>query len=329
MPALPGALALLAAGLVLAPLEALALPRCPRPMFAQLAVRAMHPPRADSNRYLPATSAEQEAFAASLRAFAGGDLVTASAEAAALRYALCLDADVAVWRPLDATGRAHVAWRVGPAAPVVLSVPHPLADLGTLRQGVEVFRRARLRALVASGTHRCANWLPAGCPGTTKTCHGDFEAYRLSDMAHNHETLFQVAHKVLMELDEAPYFVSVHGMSARGAIVSDGTDRPSVDPTAFSVRLTQQLAAVFKGVRSCNDVAGVPSTESLCGTWNAQGLLVNGDAGSCHDIPTAASGRFVHLEQSRKLRKRPKLLARAIRRALRAPLEPPLPTRGP
>ena len=310
------------------PVDAHAVPRCSRALIAQLDTRAMRPPGRDSERYLPPSADERDAFALSLRAFARGDHVAAVAEAAAIRYRVCRDADVVVWAPLDGSGRAHVAWRVGDARPAVVGVPHPLTDLGTLRQGLEVFRRARLRALVVSGTHRCASALPSGCPGATHSCRAPDEPYRLSDMAHNHETLYHVAHEVLADLAEAPLVLSLHGMNGAGAIVSDGTDHPA-QGDGLPARLTRELAGAFPGVRSCNDLPGVPSSESLCGTLNAQGLLVNAEADTCHGVASTASGRFVHLEQSRRLRRRPKVLARVLRRILSDGPGAPAPRAGP
>ena len=56
--------------------------------------------------------------------------------------------------------------------------------------------------------------------------------------------------------------------------------------------------------------------ERLCGTTNVQGRHLNGSAEPCVDAADAASGRFVHLEQSQSLRQQPVVVAEAIAAAI-------------
>ena len=65
--------------------------------------------------------------------------------------------------------------------PLIIEVPHPVADWFTDPQAVTIFRQSRARALLVAGTHRCANSDFSTCTGQTWAC-GPLEAYRVSDV---------------------------------------------------------------------------------------------------------------------------------------------------
>ncbi len=296
------------------------LPRCPRPYWAELELKAMRLAWRNSGEYRKPSVRKREGLQASMIAFAQGDNAAAVAEAEAIRYSVCADGKVVLWRPIDGTGQARLVWRVEEAAPLVVEIPHPVTDLNTLAQGVTVFRRTRARALVVSGTHRCADRRVSGCPGFSGVCsrrRKGREPYRLSDMAHTPESTFHAAHEVLAEIQDEVVFVSLHGMNQPGVVVSDGTDL-EVGEEAPAARVARILARTFPGVRTCNGADGVRPAAGLCGMSNVQGLQLNG-APSCHGFATGTSGRFVHLEQSRTLRRRPRFLSKVLLEALGPP----------
>jgi hypothetical protein len=208
-----------------------------------------------------------------------------------------------------------VAWRSGRARPIVFEAPHPFFDAGTLEQSVFLFDRLHARALVASGTHRCASAVPSGCDGTTEACGND-EPVRESDMAHNDRTFFQHAHAALADSFATDLVVSVHGMAGDGVSLSDGTTRPTT-ADADVARLRAHLAAELPDapITTCNDYPGAPAVEvRLCGGTNVQGRHLNGSADPCRRAPAGARGRFIHMEQSRAVRDRPAAVARAFER---------------
>ena len=58
---------------------------------------------------------------------------------------------------LPVTGAASFAWCTSDARPVIVEAPYPLSDLLTFEQAVSLFENLNARAIVVSGTRRCAN----------------------------------------------------------------------------------------------------------------------------------------------------------------------------
>jgi hypothetical protein len=290
---------------------------CRRPWSTLFERERMRMPWKNSGEAQAASGALLFGLGVSITALAEDDPAAAEVEADAVRYRLCADADVAVWRPIDGSGHAWLAWRSGPAAPLIIEVPHPLADRHTLEQGRRLFRELGAQALLVAGSHRCASLNLAGCPGQSRICGLGLEPYRASDVAHNHQSAFHALHVALAAQHPEARVVSVHGMGRRGAIVSDGTGH-QIDSESFVARFAFALAARVPGVRSCNPLVGLPLAPGLCGTTNVQGRHLNGGGESCHGPVERSSGRFLHLEQSAGLRKNPGPVIEALREALAA-----------
>jgi hypothetical protein len=268
----------------------------------------------DSEAYVVPTEARLGALGRSIDQALAGDLRASIASASSADYTLCEDGEVLVWRPIDTTGQARIAWRRGDVRGIILEAPHPFHDRGTLEEARDLFAALGARALIGSGTHRCANSAP-GCEGMSDAC-GAPSGYRVSDAAHNVVATFQRAHEHLADGFDQDIVVSVHGMGGDGASLSDGTNDP-IDASSPVARLA--VALVDRGIEmvtSCNDGAGVPVVERLCGSTNTQGRHVNGSADACDMGATAASGRFVHFEQSSALRDRPDDVLAAFEAAL-------------
>ncbi|MCB9594364.1 MAG: hypothetical protein H6719_16655 [Sandaracinaceae bacterium] len=214
-------------------------------------------------------------------------------------------------RALDA-GHARVVLRTA-GAPLVFEAPHPGYDTRTLEESVALFTALEASALLVSGTHRCASALPSGCDGTTGAC-GATAPYVVSDVAHAVDSFFHAAHVGLALAFEDAVFVSVHGFADDGASVSDGTNDP-IALDAPAARLARAMSARFDGITACSDGAGVPFEERLCGTTNVQGRQLAGVANECDDAAPAASGRFIHMEQSRLVRDDAATVVEAFREA--------------
>lgn len=202
---------------------------------------------------------------------------------------------------------------------VVLEVPHPLFDAGTLEESIEVFQKTGLRALFVAGTHRCANLGEAGCSGTTDACGKPAMPYRASDAAHFDRNFFTAAHQAVLRLASQPVAISVHGNGEEpvDAELSDGTRVPA-PPDALILRLRNALKA--QGVRtgSCNSPADFPGNFTLCGESNVQGRLTNGSKSCCKENAHKPAGMFVHIEQRRAMRENPMFLITAVRKVFSA-----------
>ncbi|WP_223636858.1 hypothetical protein [Corallococcus sp. EGB] len=192
-----------------------------------------------------------------------------------------------------------------PARDLWLEAPHADSDEGTLRQTASQLVTLGARALLITGSNRCAVTTASPCSGTTSVC--GTKGLRISDAAHYGNNFFTAAHRALRATYPDAIAASIHGMDAgdgpEAAVVSDGTS--VLRPDALSNRLRDALNAHLTGTRkafSCNSAEDEGKHRTLCGTSNVQGRIDNGAADACYAEATTASGRFVHLEQSSTLR---------------------------
>lgn len=278
-------------------------------------------PAKGSNEYSKPTEARRTALGSSLSSLASGDATTALAQAELAGYSLCGGAgSVALWRPKVATeGSASVAWRALAARPVILEAPHPLHDSKTLAQAVGLFASLNARAVITSGTHRCASTAASPCSGTTEACSpGTPAAYRESDMAHVLDTLYHAAHVTLAEQHPSDWVIGVHGMADPGVSVSDGTTLATT-ATSPVAKLAAALTASFAGtalattpVTTCNSYPGATVKDLLCGSTDVQGRHLNGSATPCTVSAKSSSSRFLHIEQSALVRDNQPLVFAAL-----------------
>ncbi|MCY1042586.1 hypothetical protein OV208_14775 [Corallococcus sp. bb12-1] len=194
---------------------------------------------------------------------------------------------------------------LSPARDLWLEAPHADSDEGTLRQTATQLVTLGARALLLTGSNRCAVTTASPCSGTTSVC--GTKGLRISDAAHYGNTFFTAAHRALRDTYPDAVAVSVHGMDSseglEAAVVSDGTSVQR--PDSLSVRFRDALNTHLVGTKrafSCNAPDDSGKHRTLCGTSNVQGRIDNGAADACYAEATAASDRFLHLEQSVTLR---------------------------
>ena len=211
----------------------------------------------------------------------------------------------------------------GSRRPYVIQAPHPRNDRHTVAQAFALMASLGARALIVSTAYRCAALEPSRCVGRTVACGGKRRRgrYRASDMAHTDNSLFQVAHEVLLRSDRNLIAVQLHGFDRRPGrplhmIVSDGTRWPPARRSISNqlVRRLWRAGASRKDVVSCNSW---DRRRPLCGTHNVQGRFANGSKDPCRLKPTRARNRFLHVEQSLDARRAggwfdPGILERAL-----------------
>lgn len=182
---------------------------------------------------------------------------------------------------------------------VTIGIPHPLFDSKTPYEGIDFLQYLGARFFVMSGTHRCANAEESSCDGTTSACSGgDLEPFKVSDMAHNDSTVFQIAHEAMNNFSATAWFLNVHGhnsSSCEDVFLSNGRID---DPSSELLALKDSLLA--NGVNAA--YAGDGSACSLTGTTNTQGRLVNGSSDPCGSQNVSNTGRFFHIEQATSIR---------------------------
>jgi hypothetical protein len=205
--------------------------------------------------------------------------------------------------------------------PLVIEVPHPVADWRTDPQGVKIFRQSPARALLVAGTNRCANRAFSTCAGQTWAC-GQLEAYRTSDVAHTDQSMFMATHRALVPCDGTAIALQLHANSLANCpdlFISNGTLFPGVRSRAlyqaalstcseFSVDIADGMG--LDGVSECAFTGGA-SAQAVYSNLCADDPSVN----ACADPPTRPPQveQYISLEQSSRLTPDYQCLVEAIR----------------
>lgn len=294
------------------------IPRCTRSLEAIFSIDSKSAPAPRSNQYQSPSIERREALFDAMASSDMGQAERAMRKARIAGYSLCHIADTLVLYPdRPKLGGARIAWRKGEASTLILEAPHTFFDLGTNTQALKLFSELKARALIVSGTHRCASDRASKCDGRAQVCGKQKRRFKNSDMAHSTQSFFQSAHEYLSMRYEKDWIISLHGMSDRGMSVSDGTLNDLSEKDA-ATRFGQSLMKHFpeEYVSSCNHWGGAKMDLRLCGTTNVQGRFTNGAILPCIDEAPGSSGRFIHLEQSKSVRKKSDKIALALRDAL-------------
>jgi len=187
---------------------------------------------------------------------------------------------------------------------LVLAAPHVLHDQKTGYQAAFAYRRNVGKALFLSGAHRCDTDEPSPCDGTTRSCSPNSQTYRISDVPHNVNSVFQITTENLYDALPNSVFVQLHGFGKEPSdpyvILSNGTNKTPAKDYVAELRdalYEEDNTLTFK----------IPHIDINWTRYaafdNTQGRYINGSAAPCGVAATGTTGRFVHLEQERsKLR---------------------------
>lgn len=190
-------------------------------------------------------------------------------------------------------------------ADLILMAPHPRFDFNTGRQAAYCFQTLDAGFFMMSGTHRCNHSDETLCDGETTACSSPVEnPFRISDMAHVTESIWQRSLESLVNNFAAAFVVQLHGFTKQASdpyvIMSNGTRiTPANDPI---ITLRDELLAVDATLTF--KIAHIDLTwDKLIALTNTNGRLINGSADPCLDDATGTAGSFLHIEQERtKLR---------------------------
>lgn len=275
-------------------------------------------PGASGNDYRVPTAVELNTWDLVIDAILNGDIEFAVEKAAEINYKITeftdtgLDSQQSFYILEDNSLESnfwgtYVFSKTPERGQLVIQAPHIKYDLNTGKQAVYSFRNNLARALFISGTHRCNHREESSCSGSTTTCSSDGESYRISDMAHNVKSAFQLATENLFENIPNSVFVQLHGFGKKSedpyVIMSNGTRDIPEEDFVVEIRdalLTEDSSLSFK-------IAHIDVDWSrLNGFTNTQGRFINNSSDPCAVSATSTSGRFIHIEQEKsKLREGP------------------------
>lgn len=183
---------------------------------------------------------------------------------------------------------------------VVIQCPHPIYDYNTGKEGIYVFVKTQSVFYCLSGTHRCNASSFSSCDGTTTVCSASPEPYRISDPAHNANSVLQAVTEALHAWDSSLFFIQLHGFAQKAddpyVIMSNGTrDTPSTD----------YIPALADALANADPILDFRighidlNWNRLLAFTNVQGRYLNNSSNPCTTDATTASGKFIHIEQEK------------------------------
>ena len=161
------------------------------------------------------------------------------------------------------------------------------------------FINTQATAYFQSGTHRNNSPVESDCDGDLGG-----NAYRISDMAHAPESLFQAAHEVIEAHFSRTVSLSFHGMAEASdpadLVVSNGSSHEFVGNSlsrALAARMNEILA-VGMDARVAVSAQEPGEDPALSGSTNTQGRVTNGSTSPCDTAAFTAlfPERFIHME---------------------------------
>jgi hypothetical protein len=208
--------------------------------------------------------------------------------------------------PIKAGWGTYVFSQDKNASPLVVEVPHPIADWNTEIEGVEIFRKVNAYALLVAGAHRCANNLFSPCTGTTIAC-GQVEPYRISDVNHTVQNVFHATHQTVADCQADFVALQLHGNSVSNCpdvFVSNGTTRPG----GLAENLSDRISSSCKEYKV--DLADGEEGEcAFTGGGSPQAVFSNTcgyrnppDACTSYALRPSIPERFISIEQSLRAR---------------------------
>lgn len=265
------------------------------------------PSELDGNQYSAPFGDDTLRWRAAVGALHAGDAARADSFAAHFGYRAVVWTDGGVGHLLlerdDGASGPHWGILVHAAAAarpkLVVQAPHPVKDANTGRQAVRIHTTALPGWTMIAGTSRCNASAYSSCDGTTSICSGASEPYRISDQAHVVDGSFQLALDTLFAAEPELIVLQPHGFARGDAdphiILSNGTTH-APSGTDWTLALRSALTTLADTLTF--KVGHLDDWDRLLGTTNTQGRLINGSAAPCREYATAATGRFVHMEQS-------------------------------
>ncbi|MBL4604783.1 MAG: T9SS type A sorting domain-containing protein [Flavobacteriaceae bacterium] len=273
-------------------------------------------PGDSGDNYKEPTAGELSTWEDCINALFGGFLATARTHADAVNYRIVeyintgLGSNTGLYYVLEEKTPQSNYWGTyvfaqGTTRGLVLQAPHSRFDFNTGKEAIYSFVRLHPLGLFLNGTHRCNHNTASTCSGTTTVCGcGGSDPFKISDMAHNTNTVWQKTTELTLATFSNAVFVQLHGFTKLSTdpyvILSNGTDQtPTSIDYAVQIKdelFNQDATLTFK-------IAHLDSWTRLVGFTNTQGRFINQSANPCNTAATSTTGRFIHIEQEKsKLR---------------------------
>ena len=277
-------------------------------LFTQVSAIIADMPGDSGNDYQAPTPLQMQSWVHLLDELLTGNFQAAADTAAVLEYELVAYTDTGispnrlhyVLRAIGTNYWGTYIYNPDHCRPLVIQAPHPKFDFNTGKEAFHVFRETEAFFFCMSGTHRCNQDEYTTCSGSTSVCGSNGEAYRISDLAHTAQSIFQkTTEKIFTEYSDS-YFIQLHGFAKLETdpyvILSNGTRGiPALD---YLVTFRENLYVedpilTFKVAHEDFD------WDRLIGFKNTQGRYINLSSAPCTLDADNTAGRFFHIEQEK------------------------------
>ncbi len=191
-----------------------------------------------------------------------------------------------------------------PRRSLSLSVPHPKDDFATGEQAIEAFLDLGAHSLLIAGADRDQNVALAPCDQSARP-------YLEADMAHNAESVFQIAFEEIFLSDASLDHLQFHGNDVCSVDVFLSNGIPTPPAILASLRSNIEAASLSAAASTPAlgaDVYDDPGDCAMRGLKNTQLRFASGiphsEVCAVGNNPTAPS-RFIHIEELPAARRAP------------------------
>jgi hypothetical protein len=264
-------------------------------------------PRGSGNEYKNPSITQSNIWESLLNHILGNDLTNARLQAGKIGYQITefLDTTInqtfyVVEKKNDSSNHwgTYIFTKNPLIDKLIITAPHILNDTNTGQQAVYCLKNTLAKAVFLNGTERCNSGFFSDCSGTTTTCDNGSESFRISDVAHEDDSIFHQTTSILFNSISNSVFIQLHGFGKKTddpyVIMSNGTrETPTTD---YIEMLKNELflednSLTFK----------IPHQDltwnRLIAFTNTQGRLINESNAPCAVSSTKTTGRFISLEQ--------------------------------
>ncbi len=263
-------------------------------------------PGAGQNDYQPPSAADKATWRYVIKVLLAHDYQTAASLAESLHYTITdFNDDGTHYYVMEREIVSGPFWGTYIYNPegcrnVVIQCPHPKYDSNTGKEGIYVFSKSRAMFYCLSGTHRCNSSAYTTCSGTTSVCSGSPESFRISDPAHNVNSIFQATTEALHQYDSTLVFIQLHGFAKHTddpyVIMSNGT---RITPNPDYILLLKNELAAIDPVLTFQIAHLNLSWNRLIAFTNVQGRYLGDSPDPCHENADTTYGTFIHIEQEK------------------------------
>jgi len=278
-------------------------------IFEDVSEHIANLPAEDGNEYLAPDDAQLDLWENTVVELLNGNFEASANSANQLGYQLVLftdtfdipNRDYYILENIASNYWGSYVYNPNFCRPLVIQAPHSKRDANTGLQGIHIFRETEALFYQVNGTHRCNAVESSSCPGVTTSCSATSEAYRISDLAHSTQSIFQKHTEVLLAEFDNTHFIQLHGFTKQDTdpyvILSNGTQTtPSTD---FLSQFRDNLAAEDEVLTFRVAHIDIDWTR-LRGFFNTQGRVINNSVDPCDANAETSDGRFFHVEQERQ-----------------------------